>query len=485
MGVPRPDMAEQLGEYRRKRDPRRTSEPWPRRPEPGADDLFVIQEHHARRLHWDIRLERGGVLVSWAVPKGLPMSPDVTRLAVHTEDHPMEYADFEGEIPAGEYGGGRMTIWDRGRYETLHWNDHKVEVVFHGAKARGKYVFVNRHDPESERDWVLKRLDPAEPGRAEIPSFLAPMAAKPGRLPAVSEDAEWAYEFAWSGQRTMLRVSGGRVTAYDESGADVTARYPELRGLGEQLGSTEVLLDGEIVAFEDGRPSAEGLRRRGQADAAAAKRLKDRYPAFFLAYDLLHVDGRSCLDLPYTTRRELLEGLDLTGPFWQVPQHYLGDGGAVARASHQHGLAGILAKRADSRYRPGRSTGDWLAITDPHVQRVVLGGWRPGGGRRSGTFGSLLLGVPEGDALRYVGNVGVGFSSAELETLARRLHRLTRKTSPFHEVPARQAEDAHWVRPVLVGEVVYRGWTSGSCLAAPRWRGLLEDAAPEDVEPDD
>ncbi|OXM69929.1 DNA polymerase ligase N-terminal domain-containing protein [Amycolatopsis vastitatis] len=353
-------MADRLEEYRAKRSRDRTSEPWPGGPpQPGDDDLFVIQEHHATRLHWDFRLERDGVLVSWAVPKGLPLSPGVPRLAVHTEDHPLEYLTFEGEIPAGEYGGGRMTVWDTGKYETLHWNDHKVEVVFHGERARGKYLFLNRHD-EDGRDWTLRRLDPAEPGHQDAPEFLEPMTAVPGDLPP--DDDAWAYEFAWGGLRTMLLICGGRVTAHDETGADVTGRYPELHKLGEQLGSTEVLLDGEVVVVKDGKPHPGGLDERRRADGNAAKRLTARCPVFYFASDVLHLDGKATLDLPYTARRELLDDLGVAGRHWQVPRYYLGGGEAVAGASRQHGLPGVVAKRADSPYRPGDGSGDWVLI---------------------------------------------------------------------------------------------------------------------------
>ncbi|WP_191253162.1 DNA polymerase ligase N-terminal domain-containing protein [Amycolatopsis oliviviridis] len=479
-----PTMAEKLGEYRRKRRPGHTPEPLPDRDgQTGADDLFVIQEHHASSLHWDVRLERDGVLVSWAVPKGLPMSPDLERLAVHTEDHPMEYLTFEGEIPAGEYGGGTMTIWDTGRYETLHFNNHKVEVVFHGTRARGKYLFLNVKKDGNDRGWLLKRLDPADPGRTGLPSFLAPMLTKPGRLPSTGEDADWAYEFDWSGRRTLIRVSGGRITAYDDSGDDVTGLYPEFRGLGEQFGATEAFLDGEIVVFDGGRPSPEGLGHRARATKTSAKRLTARYPAFYLVNDLLHLDGRSCVESSYVERRELLDGIGLAGPHWQVPRFYLGDGGAVARAAREHGLAGIIAKRAGSAYHPGKRTGDWLSITGTRVQQVVLGGWRPGGGSRAGTFSSLLLGVPHENGLRYIGNVGVGFAVDELEELSQRLFRLERKTSPFDSVPEKQARDAHWSRPTIVGEVVFGGWTEAGCLRNPRWRGLLPDVSADDVEP--
>ncbi|WP_328454346.1 MULTISPECIES: DNA polymerase ligase N-terminal domain-containing protein [unclassified Amycolatopsis] len=356
-------MADRLDEYRRKRDRSRTPEPWPDgAPEPGGDDLFVIQEHHATRLHWDFRLERDGVLVSWAVPKGLPLSPGVNRLAVHTEDHPMDYLSFEGEIPAGEYGGGWMAIWDTGRYETLHWNNHKVEIVFHGTKASGKYLFQNRHNPDDEGDWTLRRLDPAEDGHEDAPEFLEPMSAVPGELPPPAEDADWAYEFAWGGDRTMLCVSGGRITAHDGSGADVTGRYPELHKLGESLGSTEVLLDGEIVVVRDGRPDPGGLVERSKFDGYDAKRIMKHKPAFFFAYDVLHHEGRSTLDLPYVERRSVLADLGLAGGTWQVPQYFQGNGEAVLGAAREHGLAGIYAKRADSPYTPGEADGTWLRV---------------------------------------------------------------------------------------------------------------------------
>ncbi|GAB3157499.1 DNA polymerase ligase N-terminal domain-containing protein [Amycolatopsis stemonae] len=356
-------MADRLDEYRRKRDRSRTPEPWPEgAPEPGNDDLFVIQEHHASRLHWDFRLERDGVLVSWAVPKGLPLSPGVTRLAVHTEDHPMEYLDFEGEIPAGEYGGGWMAIWDTGRYETLHWNNHKVEVVFHGARASGKYLFLNRHNPEDEGDWTLRRLDAAPEGHEEAPEFLEPMTAVPGELPPATRDEDWAYEFDWGGDRTMLCVSGGRVTAHDGTGADVFGRWPELHKVGETLGSTEVLLDGEMVVVRDGRPDPAGLEQRLRLDGYDAKRMMRHCPAFFFAYDLLHFEGRPTLDLPYVERRDMLTDLGLSGGNWQAPQYFRGNGEAVLAAAREHGFGGVYAKRADSGYRPGKADGDWLRI---------------------------------------------------------------------------------------------------------------------------
>ncbi|TNC28988.1 DNA polymerase ligase N-terminal domain-containing protein [Amycolatopsis alkalitolerans] len=351
-----------LGEYRRKRDPKRTPEPVPAGdPVPrGNDDTFVIQEHHARQLHWDVRFERGGVLVSWAVPKGLPPLPDTTRLAVHTEDHPLEYATFEGEIPAGEYGGGLMKIWDRGRYETLHWNDHKVEVVLHGSRVRGKYLFVNRR--KDDRDWIVRRVDPPQRrGFAELPRFVQPMVPRKGNLP--EDDGAWGYEFTWDGLRAQVRVEGGRAEVRDAEGDEITGRYPELKGLGEQLGATEVLLDGELIALEGAKPSAAALRRRAGADHRQAKRLMDRTPVLYLPFDVLHLDGRAQLDQPYQRRRQRLRRLGLEGDSWRVPQHYTGGGADVLAAALENGLTGIIAKRLDSVYEPGRRSDAWRVIT--------------------------------------------------------------------------------------------------------------------------
>ncbi|AXB42034.1 DNA ligase [Amycolatopsis albispora] len=311
-------------------------------------------------------------------------------------------------------------------------------------------------------------------GRQPLPVFLPPMQAKPGALPPVAEDEEWAYEFDWGGPRTLVRAQEGRVTVRERSGRVITGEFPELRGLGDALGGTEVLLDGQLMAFEAGLPNPAALRSPG-------KNGKRRAPVWYLPSDVLHLDGTPCLDLPYLQRRELLADLGLHGPAWQTPEHQLGNGGAALRSALGRGLPGVLAKRLKSPYQPGKRSPHWLSVSGTGVQEVVIGGWRPGGGSRAATFGSLLLGIPHGSRLRYVGNVGTGFTHQALEVLARRLGRLERKTSPFHSVPGPQSRDAHWVRPCLVGEVVFRGWTDAACLRTPRWRGLLPGRDPDGV----
>jgi bifunctional non-homologous end joining protein LigD len=355
-------MGDPLAAYRRKRDPDRTSEPVPAESAPlpaGRDDTFVIQQHHARRLHWDLRLERDGVLVSWAVPRGIPRDPARNHLAVHTEDHPLEYADFHGEIPEGEYGGGRVLIYDRGRYETEKWRDREVIVVFHGDRVTGRYALFQT----SGKDWMIHRMDPPEPGWTPMPDRVPPMTAtRSPRLPA--DDAAWGFEMTWDGVRAAGQVAGGQLRLRAADGQDLTGSYPELRALAESLAPIECLLDGEIVAFDPrGRVSRAALRPRERVtDPAAARRLAAQQPVQYLAYDLLWLDGKPTLDLSYAQRRELLSELAVAGPHWQTPPYFPGGGRHARRASREQGLPGVTAKRLDSRYQPGISSQDWREV---------------------------------------------------------------------------------------------------------------------------
>lgn len=478
-------MASRLDRYRAKRRQGRTPEPLPDDAEParGEGERFVVHEHHARRLHWDVRLERDGVLVSFAVPKGLPEQPGTVRLAVHTEDHPLEYATFSGEIPKGEYGAGRMTIWDQGSYETVKWSDREVSVVLHGERVRGKYVFFHSRGDGDDKNWNVIRSDPPDdPEWTPLPPLMKPMLAVPGTLPAPEEDAEYGYEFKWDGVRALARVEGGRATLFSRRGDDISSVYPELRGLGEQLGSIQAWLDGEIVALRDGRPSFAALQSRIHANQQRARTLSRQHPVTYLVFDLLHLEGHSCLSLPYRQRRQLLDKLDLEGEHWQVSPSFPGGGSDVAEAAAEQELEGVIAKRLDSPYQPGERSDAWVKISDLLTSEVVIGGWRPGEGRRSDTFGSLMLGLPDGEGLRYVGQVGTGFDEDTLRSLAARLRRLERRTSPFTApLPRHRATGAHWVSPELVGEVVFKAWTTEGRLRFPAWRGLRPDRDPEEL----
>lgn len=356
-----------LDEYRRKRNVGRTPEPIPADDAAlprGNDDTFVIQEHHARRLHWDVRLERGGVLVCWAVPRGLPAEPGIVRLAVHTEDHPLEYARFSGEIPHGEYGGGRMFIWDRGTYETVKWSKNEVSVVFHGERVDGKYVFFKGgKGGKSGRDWMVRRSDPPQDSDWEtLPGQLTAMKPTRGKLPP--DAAEWAYGFRWNGLRALARVEGGRLELFDDGGEPLDG-FPDVRALGEEMGSTEVWLDGELVVLRNGKPDRKALdRRKAETDERRSRLLAKDLPVTYVVYDVLHFDGRSCLDLPYEERRELLAELPLRGG-WQAAPSFPGAADAVVDAAKEQGLPGVVAKRLDSTYQPGKRTKDWLEIARP------------------------------------------------------------------------------------------------------------------------
>jgi bifunctional non-homologous end joining protein LigD len=352
---------EPLARYRGKRDFAVTPEPAPEVPaEPGERPRFVVQEHHARRLHWDFRLERDGVLVSWAVPKGVPADPSVNHLAVHTEDHPLSYIDFEGEIPKGNYGAGVVTVWDTGTYDCLKWEPSEVMVVLRGERVHGQYVLFRTGGDQ----WMIHRMDPPQdPTREPMPDRVLPMRATPGDLP--QDDAAYGFEIAWDGVRTIVFGEGGRVRLQDEAGEDDTGRFPELGRMGRALGSREVILDGEIVALDpEGHPDPERLDRRlrGAESDSAVRRLAEDVPVTYMVCDVLYLDGHLILDRPYADRRKLLDELDLNGFHWQTPSHHVGDGEALLALARESGLAGVVAKRLESPYRPGEQSPGWIEI---------------------------------------------------------------------------------------------------------------------------
>jgi bifunctional non-homologous end joining protein LigD len=471
-----------LDSYRAKRNFLATPEPSGETAESAAErtSRFVVQEHHARSLHWDLRLEREGALASWAVPKGIPPDPRKNHLAVQTEDHPLEYLDFHGEIPAGEYGAGTMRIWDRGTYETHKWRDKEVMVTFHGERVRGKYVLFRTDG----NNWMIHRMDPPEdPHREPMPEHVKPMLARTGDLPR--DDHKWAYEIKWDGVRGIAYIDGGRLRLEARSGRDITARYPELRELGRALAGREAVLDGEVVAFDTGgRPSFQKLQGRMHLTSEhAVRRLSQSDPVHYVIFDLLWLDGRSLMDLPYTERRDQLTELGLNGPTWRTPANHVGDGAAMLEASRAQGLEGIIAKRLDAPYAPGRRTPAWVKVKNVLETDVVIGGWLPGEGKRSGRLGALVVGYYEDGELKYAGRVGTGFDEAELNRLGRLFEGLSRADSPFDgRQPPRETQ---FVDPVLIAHVGYGEWTQTRTLRHPRYLGLRDDLDPESVEFDD
>jgi bifunctional non-homologous end joining protein LigD len=485
---------DKLADYRGKRDASRTPEPVPpaRAPDgaipegapasgeagearPGG--IFVIQEHHARRLHWDFRLERDGVLVSWALPRGVPDDPAVNHLAVHTEDHPLEYAQFHGEIPRGEYGGGSVTIWDHGTYELVKWADREVKVILHGTRVSGGYALFSV-DRSGGKDWIIHRE------RLALPAAVRPMLAVTGTFPARSPH-DWAVEMKWDGVRALAFIEAGRLTLRSRTGKDITATYPELAGLGNAVGRRQALLDGEVVAFNSaGQPDFEALQPRMHVtDPGQAVRLAGITPVTYLAFDLLQLDGRPLADLPYHERRPLLDPLIPSGNRFLCPPAFPGeDFEAVLAASAANGLEGVVAKRLDSRYEPGTRSAEWVKIKNFRRQEVVVAGWKPGKGNREGLVGSLLIGVHSDEGFVYCGHVGTGFTTETLRMLGARLEPLRRATSPFDgPVPPEYARPAVWVEPHLVIEVAFERWTRSGRMRAPAYKGLREDKDPGQV----
>jgi len=438
---------------------------------------FVIHEHRARRLHWDLRLEHEGVAVSWALPRGVPDDPKRNRLAVHTEHHPLEYLDFEGEIPRGEYGAGTMRIWDRGTYDAEKFRDDEVILTFHGRRMKGRYaLFRTRGD-----DWMIHRMDPPRGDRRDpMPERIEPMLATlvtdvPG------DESAWAYEIKWDGVRAIAYCEAGRVRLQSRNLKDISAQWPEVRKLGEELGHRTAVLDGEICGFdEEGKPSFQRLQRRMHVKSASAiRRLAREIPATYVIFDLLYLDGRDLMGLPYAERRERLEELSLDGPAWQVPRNHRGDGRELLALTRERGLEGIVAKRLDSPYLPGKRGRAWLKIKNVHEQELVIGGWLPGQGRRESTLGALLVGYYDGGQLRYAGRVGTGFTEETLRMLLERLRPLEASDSPF--AGRQPPREAVFVKPELVAQIGFSEWTQARTLRAPRFLGLREDKDPKDV----
>ena len=510
---------ERLEKYRTMRDPDRTPEPMgsgdARPGEPGAP-TFVIQEHHARRLHWDFRLEHDGVLVSWALPKGEPTDPKQNHLAVQTEDHPLEYGSFEGTIPAGEYGGGEVTIWDAGTYDLEKWTDGKEVIVTLHSEQRGSRrlaLIQTGGRGGDENSWLIHRTkdQPGDAPQGDAPQSDAPQSdASPSErrrdtrpatrrtapplaasdLPdlrpmlataATTSDlrsvtaSDWAFEMKWDGFRTLAVVlpdpdGEPSVRLVSRTGQDMTHTYPELQALAGMVDADQLpaVLDGEIVALDaHGRPEFRRLQQRAnlqkKGDVEAARR---RVKVDLMLFDVVVAGGRSVADRSYDERRALLEELvpSPTRPV-HLPPAFDGDLDAAVDTSRELRLEGILAKRRSSTYSPGRRSRSWLKLKHSTMQEVVVVGWRPmhaGTGRADvRTMGALLLAVPrtDGDGLRYVGKVGTGFKEKERREIATTLRALERATPPLDGVPRPEAAHVRWVSPSRVAEVEYADWT--------------------------
>ncbi len=547
-------MADKLEEYRRKRQFNRTPEPSgapldgvdaPTKPPSGkglpkpklailegpatsglsTENVFVVQKHAATRLHYDFRLAIDGTLKSWAVPKGPSLNTSDKRLAVQTEDHPLEYGGFEGKIPEGSYGAGTVMVWDRGSFlvegnldaeSQLKKGDFKFTL--NGEKLRGSFVLVKIKHSEKGNEWLLiKHKDAAEDSayqidqhdgsvltgrtldeikqelppkrtpaiiqpadlhpirRAAMPSRIAPMLASLSSQPF--SDPNWLFEIKWDGVRALAFLSDNSLTLRSRNNIDITKRYPELASLPKHFAAQQAILDGEIVALdEQGHSSFERLQERMHVRAPGEK-LIAATPVVFFAFDLLYLNGFDLREAPLLLRKQLLRCLLFPSPQIRFADHQLEKGRELFELARQHGLEGIVAKRSDGIYVSDRSS-SWLKLKVTQDVDAVIGGWTEP--RTPGLkFGSLLLGLYEGKKLRFIGHVGTGFDATKQKEIFAKLKELSSSTCPFEGKPAAN-EKPSWITPALVARVKFSGWTNDRALRHPVFVGLRGDIEPTD-----
>jgi bifunctional non-homologous end joining protein LigD len=471
-----------LTEYQRKRDFKKTPEPKGTVQKPPAKPRYVVHRHHATRLHWDVRLELRGVLVSFAVPQGPPLVPGKRRLAVHTEDHPIEYLTFHGVIPDG-YGAGTMTIWDEGTYDLLlekpgtgaKGGEYKIQ--FHGKRLTGEYVIVQT-TAEEGRHWLMI-MHGTPPKDDPLQRKIAPMLASTADEPF--DSPQFTYEAKWDGVRTLAFVDGGEVRLQTRNLLDCTKQYPEAHGAAEALtGAYQAILDGEIVALDErGVPSFQRLQpRMHQRDEGAVSRLRKSVPVVYEVFDLLWVDGEDITRRPLRERRQRLEAALAPMGAIRLSEGFPGSGTALFKAVQDQGLEGIVAKRLDAPYVSGRSAA-WVKVKAFKTMDCVIGGWTEGQGDRQSTLGALIVGVYQDGTLIPVGHVGSGFDDRTLRELLATLKEHQSPTSPFAVAP-KVNQPATWCFPDLVCEVRYAEITRDGTLRHPTYLGLRADIDPQE-----
>jgi bifunctional non-homologous end joining protein LigD len=472
-------VAEKLSAYNRKRDPKQTPEPFGSTRRRAKAPVFVVQRHDARRLHYDFRLERGGALASWAVPKGVPLEPGQRVLAVHVEDHPLDYASFEGEIPKGNYGAGTVEIWDHGTYELVEEKrDGGLTVRLHGSRLEGTWTLVPASLDGDPKNWLLiRKRDEGAAQRASVRSDYKPMLATlADELP---HGDDWSFEVKWDGYRALGYVREGEARLVSRNDNDLTGRFPQVaKALAKSVRSPECVVDGEVCALDErGRPSFSAMQQ-GKPDT----------PIVYAVFDVLEIDGKPVLDLPLRERRERLEQLlDTKDATIQLSAGF-DDGQALYEAALAQHLEGVMCKRLSSPYCEGKRNRYWLKIKTHARQEFVICGWTKGQGKRAGSFGALVLGAFRDRELQWVGNCGTGFTEHDIAELLAKLEPLRRDSSPFAVVPKMpkvRKGDVVWVEPKLVCEVEFAEWTHDGHLRAPSFQGLRDDKAPAEVHRED
>src|ERR1041385_7129914 len=524
-----------LEEYKRKRKFNETPEPIGN-VQKKSGNSFVIQKHHATRLHYDFRLEMEGVLRSWAIPKGPSLNPADKRLAMETEDHPIDYGEFEGVIPKGNYGAGKVIIWDNGTYDMVDpdtpekgWKKGKLHFTLHGKKLRGEWVLVRgsrgprqwiffkiRDDyasagtditetrPESiisgnlvdqigensrSKQWVtpiereLERFEMKKVGRSPIPKITQPMLAT--LVDKAFDDEDWLFELKLDGMRAVVVKDGLKVEMWTRNAKTLTSRFPTLASAVTELPADTVILDGEIVALDEKGQAHFGLLQP-RIHLSRAKDIAEadqQIPVYFYAFDLIYLNGYNLMKFPVVERKAVLRKLINDNKGWiRFADHVEGNGVEFFNAVEKHGLEGIVAKHKRSEYQQGRSR-YWLKIKTQQTDHFVVGGYtEPDGSRKY--FGALLVGLYKDGDLIYVGRAGGGFDDRMLANVHKALKPLLTKVRPFKEVP-NEVRKATWVEPRLVCEIRFNEWTSDNKLRAPIFQGFRDDIDPKDCRLED
>src|SRR6202047_1990996 len=514
-----------LAEYRQKRHFDKTAEPAGSVPDEAQARRFVIQKHAGTRLHYDLRLEVDGVLKSWALPKGPSLNPGDKRLAVHVEDHPLEYRKFEGVIPRGQYGGGEVIVWDQGTYELEGHLDANAQLlrgelkfILHGNKVRGSFVLVKLKNSKEKNEWLLIKhrdefADPlwdaekhpqsivsgrtledvklGRPARApleankisslpdarktpmprSIPLTLASLSEKPFSNP------DWLFEVKWDGVRGIAYLANGEVSVRSRAGREISFEYPEVRDLSNQLDASEAIVDGELVALDSaGRSNFQRLQNRAGV-RNPSRQLLESIPATYYAFDLLYCDGCDLRKVPLERRKNLLKQILRPNTHIRYSEHEIGKGKELYEAARQQSLEGIIGKKRDSAY-VGQRTSLWLKFKIVNELDAVVCGWTAP--RRSREFfGALVLGLYDGPQLEFIGSVGTGFDYAKQKEIYEQLQPLKQTKSVFSDVP-KLKEKIEWVQPKLVAQVKYGNWTDGRRLGAPVFLAMRTDVSPKE-----
>jgi bifunctional non-homologous end joining protein LigD len=512
-----------LAEYRQKRHFDKTAEPSGSVAREAKARRFVIQKHAATRLHYDLRLEVGGVLKSWAVPKGPSLNPGDKRLAVHVEDHPLEYRKFEGVIPKGQYGGGEVIVWDKGTYELEGHLDADAQLargelkfILHGKKVRGSFVLVELKNSKEKNEWLLikhrdefadplwdaekhaqsivsgRTLEDVKLGRpARAPLDANKISSLPGArkapmprsvsltLASLSEkpfsNPDWLFEVKWDGVRGVAYLSNGEVAVRSRAGREISLEYPEVRDLANQLDATEAIVDGELVALDSaGRSNFQKLQNRAGV-RNPSQQLLETMPATYYAFDLLYCDGYDLRRVPLEQRKKVLKQILRPNDHIRYSEHEIEKGKELYEAARQQSLEGIIGKKRDSAYM-GQRTSLWLKFKIVNELDAVICGWTAP--RRSRDFfGALVLGLYDGSQLEFIGSVGTGFDYAKQKEIYEQLQKLRQAKSVFSDVP-KLREKIEWVKPELVARVKYGNWTDGGRLRAPVFLAMRTDVSP-------